>query len=68
MTFENPITVKITAPIVEDGGTITFDGISIETTTPENATSQINKIFNIVGKNVAPQGMKRIITQEAYEE
>lgn len=70
MTFENPPTVKITANVAGEAAAekITFDGIAYDAqTTPENAATQINKIFNIVSKQVAAQGMKRIITQEAYD-
>ncbi len=70
MTFENPPTVKITANAAGDVAAekITFDGIAYDPqTTPENAATQINKIFNIVSRQVAAQGMKRIITQEAYD-
>lgn len=68
MIFTNPVTAKITAPIVESGNNITFDGISIdESTTPENAAEQINKIFTITNQSVSANEMKRIIIQEAAE-
>lgn len=67
MTFENPVTIKITSTVIETGNNITFDGISIQATTPENAATQINKIFSVASQTVTPQGMKRTIIQEAQE-
>jgi len=70
MTFGNLATVKITANVANEAAAdkVTFDGVAYDPTlTPEDAATQINKIFSIVGREVTANGMKRIITQEAKE-
>jgi len=70
MIFGNPATVKITANVTGEAAAekITFDGIAYNNQmTPEEAATQINKIFNIVSREVTESCMKRIITQEAKD-
>lgn len=65
MIFEEKETAKITAQLSGSTSTITIDGVTSGSTTPENAQAQINKILAIVGKSVVASKMKQIITREA---
>jgi len=69
MIFGNPATVKITAPIADSASAqkIAFDGITSSQITPEEAETQINKIFGIVDKSVSSYGMTRTAVQEATD-
>lgn len=70
MIFGNPATVKITAPIADSSSAqkIAFDGITSDSQiTPEEAETQINKIFSIVDKSVSSYGMTRTAVQEATD-
>ena len=42
-----------------------INGITTAETTDTNAVNQLNKIFNIFGVTIVPNGIQRIITQEA---
>lgn len=65
MVFTEKVTAKIQAQVSGTTGTITIDGITSGTVTPENAKAQIDKILDIVGKSVETSKMKQIITKEA---
>ena len=67
MTFESIQTTKITSKLNGSTNKITFAGVTAESTTPENAQEQINKILNITGQSVTTSGMTRTITQEATD-
>lgn len=67
MVFTDLQTSKVTAMLTGTTNTITIDGITSGTITPDNAQSQINKILAIVGKSVVKTKMKQIITREAAE-
>jgi len=68
MVFTEKVTAKIQAQVSGTTGTITIDGITSGTVTPENAKAQIDKILDIVGKSVETSKMKQIITKEAAAE
>lgn len=42
-----------------------INGVTTAETTDTNAVNQLNKIFNIFGVTIVPDGIQRIITQEA---
>lgn len=67
MTFESIQTTKITSKLNGTTNKITFAGVTAQSTTPENAQEQINKILAITGQSVVTNGMTRTITQEATE-
>lgn len=65
MTFTNRNVAKLTAKYSDSQSTISFQGVTTASTTPENAKAQIDKILAIVGKSVITNGMTRTIVQEA---
>ena len=65
MTFTNRNVAKLTAKYSDSQSTISFQGVTTASTTPENAKAQIDKILAIVGKSVTTTGMTRTIVQEA---
>lgn len=65
MVFEEKVFAKIQAQLSGSTSTITIDGVTASTTTPENAKAQIDKILYIVGRSVETAKMKQIITKEA---
>lgn len=67
MTFESLTTTKMTARFSDSQNSIAMAGVTAQSTTPENAKEQIDKIVGIFGRSVTTNGMKRTITQEATE-
>lgn len=68
MVFTTKEYAKIQAALTGSTNTITIDGVTSGTTTPENAKTQIDKILRIVGRSVETAKMKQIITKEAAAE
>ena len=65
MAFVTKPVAKIQANLSDNFSTITVDGITADDTLTETtATTEINKVLDIVGKAVTSTGMKRILTQE----
>lgn len=67
MEFTNPIVAKITAQVADSTEKVSINGVTADSTTVENAKSQIDKLLNIVNKSVYTAGMTRTIIQEATE-
>lgn len=68
MVFADKSSAKIQAQLSGSTSTISIDGVTSGSTTPENAKAQIDKILAIVGKSVVTTKMKQIITKEAAAE
>lgn len=65
MAFVTKPVAKIVANLSDNSSTITVDGITADDTLTETtATTEINKVLDIVGKEITSTGMKRILTQE----
>lgn len=65
MAFVTKPVAKIQARLSDSDTTITLDGITAANSLDETiATTEINKVLDVVGKSVVSSGMKRILTQE----
>ena len=65
MAFVTKPVAKIQANLSDNSSTITVDGITAADSLDEStATTEINKVLGIVGKEITSTGMKRILTQE----
>lgn len=67
MIFNDKPYLKITAGIVGSKNKVTTDGITSQAFTPEEAKTQLDKLFGVVGKSVQTDGMVRIRTEEAID-
>lgn len=67
MTFQNSPTASLWAKDASTGEFTSIYGITRDTTTPENAAAQVNKVLAIVGKQITTDGMVRIKTEEATD-
>lgn len=67
MIFQTKPVATIKAKTVGSTETTTINGVTTGNTTPENAASQINKVLNIVGKEIGTSGMIRVQTEEAVD-
>ena len=48
-----------------DGNFFSVPGVTTAATTDTNAVAQLNKIFAVAGKTIVPDGLQRVITEEA---
>lgn len=65
MAFVTKPVAKIQANLTGTTTSIVVDGITAADTLDETtATTEINKVLDVVGKEITSTGMKRILTQE----
>lgn len=65
MIFEDKPYVKVSAIVENTTNTVSIDGITAQSFTPEQAKTNIDILLGIVGKSVTTNKMKRIRTEEA---
>lgn len=67
MQFVGRGTAKITGKLTGSTSSVSISGVTADSTTPENAKTQIDKILDVVGQSIVTAGMTRTITEEAVE-
>ena len=69
MVFQSKPVATIKARDATDSDVVhSMPGVTRGNTTLENAAAQINKILDVVGKEVSVSGMQRVIIEEGVEE
>lgn len=69
MVFQAPTVATIRAMSATSTKMFTIEGVTADTTTADNAATQINKLLAIGGKEiVADEHMYRTLKQEVVEE
>lgn len=65
MVFQDKPVVRVTSYLTGSTNTISIDGITAQSFTPEEAKSNLDVLLDIIGESVQTNKMKRIRTEEA---